>query len=355
MTHRIAPRCFSTIMLLCLLYTSPLDVIAQGQGGQGDIPVVNPTAPGGSTTTPTITQPSPPSLTFPGPTTPTGGYPPLDGTTPTGGYPPLYGTTPPGGGDVGGGGGGYGGGTPGGGGGGGGDTGAGAGGGGYGGGGDTGAGGGVGSGQWCIAKANASPTSLQVALDYACGYGGADCGQIQQGAACYEPNTIRDHASFAFNSYYQKHPGSDSCNFGGAAQLTSTDPTFIFAVSMSGISYLRPPQLIDVECLEIVPEPSNTSPPYDSSKGSCHFSSSSGTVSTSPPSQMSPPDFSSPPSSTYPPPITTPTTGITGSGPPFGVAEPTGLPNSATSVSHSLLSIFTAVGILMPLLRENYL
>lgn len=271
MTHRIAPRCFSTIMLLCLLYTSPLDVIAQGQGGQGDIPVVNPTAPGGSTTTPTITQPSPPSLTFPGPTTPTGGYPPLDGTTPTGGYPPLYGTTPPGG--------------------------------------------GVGSGQWCIAKANASPTSLQVALDYACGYGGADCGQIQQGAACYEPNTIRDHASFAFNSYYQKHPGSDSCNFGGAAQLTSTDP----------------------------------------SKGSCHFSSSSGTVSTSPPSQMSPPDFSSPPSSTYPPPITTPTTGITGSGPPFGVAEPTGLPNSATSVSHSLLSIFTAVGILMPLLRENYL
>ncbi|XP_019091064.1 PREDICTED: myosin heavy chain IB-like, partial [Camelina sativa] len=226
MTHRITSRCFS-IMLLCLLITSPLDVIAQGQGGQGDIPVVNPTAPGGSTTTPTITQPSPPTSTFPGPTTPTttptGGYPPLDGTTPTGGYPPLDGTSPPGGGgDVGGGygggnapggggdtgaggggGGGYGGGAPGGGGGG--DTGAGGGGatGGGGGGGDTGAGG---SGQWCIAKANASPTSLQVALDYACGYGGADCGQIQQGAACYEPNTIRDHASFAFNSYYQKHP-----------------------------------------------------------------------------------------------------------------------------------------------------
>ena len=195
---------------------SALDVII-AQGGQGDIPVVNPTSPGGDTTTPTITQPSPPSSTFPGPVTnpnpPTGGYPPLDGTTPptgggyppldgttpTGGYPPLDGTTPPGGG---------GGGAPGG-----------------GSGGDNGGGGGGGGGQWCIAKATASPTSLQVALDYACGYGGADCGQIQQGASCYETNTIRDHASFAFNSYYQKHPGSDSCNFGGAAQLTSADPS----------------------------------------------------------------------------------------------------------------------------------
>ncbi|CAF2044873.1 loricrin-like [Brassica napus] len=337
MPHRIAPRCFQ-IMLLCLLITSPLDVII-AQGGQGDIPVVNPTSPGGDTTTPTITQPSPPSSTFPGPVTnpnpPTGGYPPLDGTTPptgggyppldgttpTGGYPPLDGTTPPGGGGGGapGGGGdtgaGGGGGAPGGGGGG--DTGAGGGGApGGGSGGDNGGGGGGGGGQWCIAKATASPTSLQVALDYACGYGGADCGQIQQGASCYEPNTIRDHASFAFNSYYQKHPGSDSCNFGGAAQLTSADP----------------------------------------SKGSCRFPSSSGTVSTSPPSQPSPPDFNSPPSTpTYPPPITTPTTDIPGSGPPYGVAEPTGLPSLATHVSHSFLSVFTAVGILVPLLRQNYL
>ncbi|KAG2290905.1 hypothetical protein Bca52824_037574 [Brassica carinata] len=264
MAHIVARRYFQ-IMLLCLLISS--------RGQAGNIPVVNPTSPGGDTTTPTITQPSPPSSTFPGPVTnpnpPTGGYPPLDGTTPTGGgYPPLDGTTPTGGG-------GY---PP------------------------------------FDAKANASPTSLQVALDYACGYGGADCGQIQQGASCYEPNTIRDHASFAFNSYYQKHPGSDSCNFGGAAQLTSTDP----------------------------------------SKGSCRFSASSGTVSTSPPSQPSPPDFNSPPStSTFPPPITTPTTGMPGSGPPFGVAEPTGLPSSATHASHSFISFFTAVGIL--LLRQYYL
>uniref|UniRef100_A0A6N2KKA5 PDZ domain-containing protein n=1 Tax=Salix viminalis TaxID=40686 RepID=A0A6N2KKA5_SALVM len=37
-------------------------------------------------------------------------------------------------------------------------------------------------GQWCIASAIASQTALQVAIDYACGYGAADCSAIQQGS-----------------------------------------------------------------------------------------------------------------------------------------------------------------------------
>lgn len=80
-------------------------------------------------------------------------------------------------------------------------------------------------GSWCIAKQDASPTALQVALDYACGYGGADCSAIQSGGSCYNPNTVRDHASYAFNQYYQKNPAPTSCDFGGAAQLTNTDPS----------------------------------------------------------------------------------------------------------------------------------
>lgn len=78
---------------------------------------------------------------------------------------------------------------------------------------------------WCIASESASKTALQVALDYACGYGGADCSAIQAGGSCYDPNTIRDHASYAFNSYYQKNPIPTSCNFGGTAVTTSTDPS----------------------------------------------------------------------------------------------------------------------------------
>ncbi|KAH7860412.1 hypothetical protein Vadar_013124 [Vaccinium darrowii] len=80
-------------------------------------------------------------------------------------------------------------------------------------------------GSWCVASQSASQTALQGALDYACGYGGADCSAIQPSGGCYQPNTIRDHASYAFNSYYQKNPVPNSCNFGGTAVITSTDPS----------------------------------------------------------------------------------------------------------------------------------
>jgi hypothetical protein len=43
--------------------------------------------------------------------------------------------------------------------------------------------------------------------------------------SCFNPDTVRDHASYAFNSYYQKNPVQTSCDFGGTAVLTSTNPS----------------------------------------------------------------------------------------------------------------------------------
>ncbi|KAK4484510.1 hypothetical protein RD792_007093 [Penstemon davidsonii] len=82
------------------------------------------------------------------------------------------------------------------------------------------------TGSWCVASKSASQNALQIALDYACGHGGADCSAIQPGGDCFNPITLRDHASYAFNSYYQKNPIPTSCNFGGTAVTTSTNPSY---------------------------------------------------------------------------------------------------------------------------------
>ncbi|XP_020104985.1 PLASMODESMATA CALLOSE-BINDING PROTEIN 3-like [Ananas comosus] len=90
-------------------------------------------------------------------------------------------------------------------------------------------------GAWCVCRSDQSTPALQKTLDYACG-AGADCNPILQNGACYNPNTVVAHCSYAANSYYQrKGQAQGACDFAGTATLTSQDP------STTGCSYPATP------------------------------------------------------------------------------------------------------------------
>ncbi|XP_019461166.1 PREDICTED: glucan endo-1,3-beta-glucosidase 3-like [Lupinus angustifolius] len=116
---------------------------------------------------------------------------------------------------------------------------------------------------YCIASPTTSNTALQVALDYACGYGSVDCSAIQSGGSCYNPNSIRDHASYAFNKYYQKNPVPNSCNFGGTAVITNTNPstgTCQYQSTSTSSSVLNTTNSSGANVFGSVPVPTSPSP-----------------------------------------------------------------------------------------------
>ncbi|XP_039145832.1 PLASMODESMATA CALLOSE-BINDING PROTEIN 3-like [Dioscorea cayenensis subsp. rotundata] len=82
---------------------------------------------------------------------------------------------------------------------------------------------------WCVCKTDQPTTSQQKALDYACG-AGADCTPILQNGACYNPNTVSAHCSYAANSYYQKEGTSSRILRLSPALPKSLKPIQVLAV-----------------------------------------------------------------------------------------------------------------------------
>jgi hypothetical protein len=78
---------------------------------------------------------------------------------------------------------------------------------------------------WCVANPKVASAVVQTAMDYACG-SGADCGAAAPGGPCYLPDTLTAHASYAFNSYWQRTKAAGgTCDFAGAAMLVTRDPS----------------------------------------------------------------------------------------------------------------------------------
>ncbi|KAB2621697.1 glucan endo-1,3-beta-glucosidase 3-like [Pyrus ussuriensis x Pyrus communis] len=168
---------------------------------------------------------------------------------------------------------------------------------------------------WCVAKSGAPQAALQAALDYACGMGGIDCSQIQQGGSCYDPNSLQNHASYAFNSYYQKHPVSTSCDFGGVATIVSANPSTGSCIYASSSSSSTPTTPTSNQTTTNPPPPSTIPPPPSTISPPTSPTPNQTTTNPPPPLKIPPPTSTiPPPTSTTPPP--TPTRNQTTTNPP---------------------------------------
>ena len=79
---------------------------------------------------------------------------------------------------------------------------------------------------WCVAKSGSSDAALTTGLNFACGPGYANCGPIQAGGSCYQPNTLASHATWAYNDYYRRSGNNYwDCYFNGTGVVTITDPS----------------------------------------------------------------------------------------------------------------------------------
>lgn len=91
---------------------------------------------------------------------------------------------------------------------------------------------------WCLPKTGADVEALQRNIDYICGLNVQYCGPIQEGGECFLPNTVRAHAAFAMNAYYQATGRNDyDCDFQQTGAISNVDPS-IFLIYKTSCPFL---------------------------------------------------------------------------------------------------------------------
>lgn len=93
-------------------------------------------------------------------------------------------------------------------------------------------------GVFCVARQDANTDALQAGLNWACGEGQANCSAIQEGQPCYNPNTLQNHASYAYNDYFHKMQSiGGTCDFSGTATTTTVNPSKFLHSSLYSFSW----------------------------------------------------------------------------------------------------------------------
>eukprot|EP01130_Rhizamoeba_saxonica_P001598 TRINITY_DN1145_c0_g1_i4.p1 TRINITY_DN1145_c0_g1~~TRINITY_DN1145_c0_g1_i4.p1 ORF type:complete len:262 (+),score=43.82 TRINITY_DN1145_c0_g1_i4:91-876(+) len=78
----------------------------------------------------------------------------------------------------------------------------------------------------CQVKEDADMNEVYHALSWVCSDGKVDCTPIRPGGSRFYPDTLVDHANWAYNEYYQrvkKQQGPGACSFGHTAHLVDPD------------------------------------------------------------------------------------------------------------------------------------
>ncbi|CAA2968997.1 glucan endo-1,3-beta-glucosidase [Olea europaea subsp. europaea] len=80
---------------------------------------------------------------------------------------------------------------------------------------------------WCVPKSGTNEETVQRNIDYVCGLDMEYCKPIQESGACFYPNTVRAHAAYAMNAYYQASMKNDfDCDFRQTGAITKKYPSY---------------------------------------------------------------------------------------------------------------------------------
>ncbi|XP_020102528.1 major pollen allergen Ole e 10-like [Ananas comosus] len=78
---------------------------------------------------------------------------------------------------------------------------------------------------WCVARPSTDDAALKENIEFACSM--VNCGIIQSGGPCFNPDTSMSHASVAMNLYYKSRGmNSWNCDFSGSGLIVAADPSY---------------------------------------------------------------------------------------------------------------------------------